>query len=327
MKGSVLRGMFISLVVLLIGMSSAWADGEFYLQTPLTAITPDETFAVGVFLTTDLEDVQAYKISISYPSELAVPLWTNEGMNVLETGFNRPLTHDLVYTKNVILEERHDGDACADGTDLHIADIVFFLKDSAPPLGADESHELTITVEEVIDCDGNPVTGYFLGGALTASVLVEPPPETTTGLSQYLDLDGDGDFDVFDAAEMRFLVEGEIGNTSDMPLNVGGLQGDIGGNGLADPYDVGLMEAIAVDIEYLHTGPDGIADTVVAFDDVERIPFGQGEPYALAITWGSNSTQDTMSLGEDDTLSPYNDGIPPARTASAKRKLSLMMYR
>ena len=297
MKVSIARKILLILAIWLGAVTGVRAQG-FSLMGPMYPIVPGETFTVGVLVNTSSYSVETYKIAISMPPGLAIPLWAESTSGV--QNFNRPITHDYALTSTIEVEERHTlyHDACAYGSNLNIVNIVFLALDSAAPSNTSLNF-FDVSVEEVRSCTGGDITSYFTHN-YGASIPVADAVQTTTGMGQYLDLSGNSTFNENDAEIARELVLGEFGNTKDMPLKLGGLQGDINGNGLLDWYDVGWMDAITRPTEFISTGPNGMAETTPEGDDVASMSPGQtGPPYKEYILPGPNMVLETDPLEDD----------------------------
>jgi len=283
-------------VILLLGLSIGAAfGGGFELSAPASPVTPGEIFAVEVLIDSDKVDVEGYGVNITYPGDLAEVLWVESG-NLAALGFDSPSLQKAMYASQVNLSELHVNEACIPaGVHDTVAVLYFMAKKSAAATG---DNQLGVSVNFAQDCRGEDVTESF-NENIGDTVSVDPPRLTTPGAYQYLDLDGDGDFDSTDAEWMNRLVTGELANTQETPLRLGGVQADINGNGLVERYDRGYMYGMTYPISFITTGSNGICESLAEGDDYQRIPVGQGEPYAIGITSGINGSLDTSPAGDD----------------------------
>ena len=63
-------------------------------------------------------------------------------------------------------------------------------------------------------------------------------------------------------------------------------------------------------LDTVNTGANGIAETIALVDDFQQIPYGQGDPFTIAIKPGLNGELDTSSPGGDDEIIVNNGNDP-----------------
>lgn len=306
---------FAAVIFLLIffGGREAWAQGEgFWLQVPAQGVSQGQQFSVILHANTGSHLIKYYKVRLRFNDSTIRLLYPKgeEWLGNLE--FTRPISGDLALNNEVILSDTNNyAVGCnTGGTAVPLAELIFSALKGAPS----RTGFSTIAIEplKVINCNNEDITSVFTNN-LWGGISINPPQYISEGVTQYLDLNGDGLFNYTDSQMLSALVSGEYANTLDLGLNIGGLQGDINGNGQADLYDVGLMHMVARPISWCSTGSNGIAQTVALTSDVQRIPVGQGEPDKPCVSAGANLILDTFPSGDDtviwDWISTGSNGI------------------
>jgi len=206
--------------------------------------------------------------------------------------------------------------ACSQKSNLTLimAHLNFRAKTTLPPGLINSLIHINPTYSTVWDCSSPthfPVTvsswqdGYF------SSFVFQ---QTTFGVEQYLDLDGntlgtvtDSDIDI-----LRDIVfEKRYDSSGQYTLKIGGLQGDINGNTEVDVYDYGYMDAVARTIRFIGVGPNGICETYSNIpppsdpdnaDDVQEITVGYGAPNEIVINGDTGNMVLESTPGGDDFI-------------------------
>lgn len=309
MKGKNLSRFFVAaLLFVALGVVEARGQEGFQLQAPTQGISQGQQFPIILKANTGVHLIKYYKVRLRF-NESALRLLYPQGGGAGE--LVRPIVGDLGLTNEVIVSDTNNYSAgCSTGGMIDLAALTFSVLKGAPS----RTGFSTVTVEplKVISCNNEDITSAFADN-VPATVNINPPQYISEGVSQYLDLTGDGLFDYADSQVLEAIVSGQYANSSDLGSNIGGLQGDINGNGQTDFYDVGLMHAVSRPVSWCSTGSDGIAHTVAALSDVQRIPVGQGEPEKPCVSAGANLILDTFPGGDDtviwDWISTGDNGI------------------
>lgn len=281
--------------IFILGASSAWGAG-FTVWAPMAPQLPGRTFNVAIEINAGTNLLKSYRIRLKYNPNVIRPVMPAKGANF---EFTNPITSDFFFASEIgLFDTNNYTQGCVASGVFNIANLQFMLMEGAP---SNANSPIKVVVEEVKSCQNTDITYQFTTNVDGAMIIAMPAP-TTIGITQYLDLNGDGYFNYNDTLVMNNLVTGAVSNTSDMALNVGGLQGDLDGNGFVDLYDVGYMNAMTRNYQWCSTGPDGIAQNPVAGDDVEVIPMTFGKPNAPEITAGPNSILNTTPAGDDQVV-------------------------
>lgn len=290
----------------------AWGQQGFILQAPIQGLYPGQHFGILLKADTGFQLIKYYKVRVRYNDNVLRLLYPEGGIRTGNVELTRPIAGDFGLNNEIIISDTNNYSAgCSTGgTEIELATLTFGVLKGAPS----RSGFATIAVEplKVISCNNEDITSLFTDN-LEGEAIINPPQYISEGLTQYLDLTGDGVFDYADSQMLSDIVLGEYANTLDLGSNVGGLQGDINGNGQVDLYDIGLMDAVSRPVSWCSTGSDGIAQTVAVTTDVQKIPVGQGEPEKPCVSAGANLILDTFPGGDDtviwDWISTGDNGI------------------
>ncbi|HUT52559.1 MAG TPA: hypothetical protein VM658_04155, partial [bacterium] len=261
-------------------------------------VAPGQNFEVAVVLDLPTDTLKSYSLPVSF-NDMVLSLESARAGDNPE--FTMPLTEDVpFFTELWAWDDNNYALGCEAMGNITLLYLRFRVLLTAPP-NIDIPIELNPGVR-LVNCSGEDIS-IQLPPWPWPSVNVHISPITTgaSGISKFMDLDGDGISAEIDAILMHKIVELDVLAGEMDLLQLNGRQADIRGNALSDIYDAGRMDALLRPARALNAGPNGICeyDIFGMEDDVAEAQPDNGEPDAVVIEAGFNYLLDTVPLGDD----------------------------